>query len=256
MMGLTIKLGLFLAMCAAVYTQDVSNYTPKLSSETPYNVTYSTFVLEQPSCLFTEYSTTNVWLVVAKNDAFSQINDAQLSTPVAYTSFINNGLNYYHTLPMPAGAYPCSNSSINVLLIGSQINCSGDAFCNGPLKNDTYRVKFVLLSSTGISNETLWSQKIVVPKQKAFQENVEPRGRSGGMIALTSILSVLLAILVISLIAALAVGSRDICWKQTLNYNTGAYGNLDNLTRGTYKTHYENFTSSSFRGRKPLSEDM
>lgn len=70
---------------------------------------------------------------------YSQITDTNLSIPVKYTSFINNLSNYYHTLPMPAGAYPCSNNSINALLIGSQKNCPADTFCNGPLKNDTYR---------------------------------------------------------------------------------------------------------------------
>ncbi|XP_040192811.1 uroplakin-3b-like protein 1 isoform X2 [Rana temporaria] len=193
---------------------------------------------------------------VVSTEAYSQITDTNLSTPVKYTSFINNLSNYYHTLPMPAGAYPCSNGLINALLIGSQKNCPGDTFCNGPLKNDTYRVKFILLSSTGIFNQTQWSDTILVPKLEVFREKVEPEGRSRGMIVLTSILSVLLAILVISLIAALAIGSRDICWKQTLNYDVGVYGNFDHLTRGTYRTHYEHFTSSSFRGRKPLSEDM
>lgn len=256
MMDLTIKLGLFLAMCAAVYTQDVSQYKPGFWRNATYNVTYNMFVLEQPNCVFTQYNTTNVWLVVAKNDAVSQINDTQLSIPITYTSFINNRSNYYHTLPMPAVAYPCSNNSINVLLIGSQINCTGEAFCNGPLKNDSYSVKFILLSSTGIVDETQWSDGIVIPKQTDFPYTVEPDGRSGGMIVLTSILSVLLAILAIGLIAALAIGSRDICWKQTLNYNVGVYENFGNLTHGSYRTHYEHFTSSTFRGRKPLSEDM
>ncbi|KAM5181754.1 uroplakin-3b-like [Mantella aurantiaca] len=240
-MHLHVKLGLLLAICSSVSTIGVPDYIPKLTSHNVniYNVSQNMFVLEQPNCTFTPYPTTNVWLIVAKSDAVPSITDANLANPVPYTSFINNLSNYYHTLPMSASQYPCSNSTINILLIGSE-KCSGNPFCNGKLKNVTYRVKFVLLSSTGIFQQTQWSDDIVLLTRKGIPENTGPASRSGGMIALTSILCVLLAIMLICLLAACAIGRcQDICWQQSLNYDKDTYENFDYLTRGTYRSHYD-----------------
>ncbi|XP_072254779.1 uroplakin-3b-like [Pyxicephalus adspersus] len=255
-MDLYFKLGLFLALCAAASTDEVTDYIPKLTSKdvTQYNATESMFILEQPHGIFNKYPTNIVWLVVAKSKAVPTITD--LSTPVSCNTFKANNLPYYHILPLPADQYPQSNNTINILLVGSETNCSEKDACNCPLNNTlNYRVKFVLLSSAGLFKETQWSQEITLLTRSHFQEDPQPKGRSGGMIALTSILSVLLAILLISLIAALAVGSRDICWKETLIYNVDARNPEENFARGTYRSHYAGFFNSLSHGRRPLYED-
>ncbi|KAM3936100.1 uroplakin-3b-like [Leptodactylus fuscus] len=174
-----------------------------------------------------------------------KLNDSNYSTPVPYSSFVNGLNNYYHTLLVSAEKYPCSNNSsdpITVIQVGSGSCQTVDInqFCNGKLRNtETYRVRFVLLDSTGLVAKTNWSAEISLMKDINFQGiNKWPSGRSGGMITLTVILSVLLAILLVFLFAALAIGSRDICWKRTMD-NEKRMSQMDFMTHSTYRSHHD-----------------
>ncbi|XP_066431716.1 uroplakin-3b-like isoform X1 [Eleutherodactylus coqui] len=236
-MDLYLKMGLLLVGSVAVGASDISIYIPQVTKDIIGNITHETFVLVQPNCIFNQYITTNVWLVIALNKSFSSLNDSDLGTPVPYSSYRNGHHEYYHTLLLSAGQYPCSttNSTLNVIQIGSE-TCK-EKFCNGPLSNNqTYRVRFVLLNSTGIFDKTQWSNEMILQQDKPFQESIIwPSGRSGGMIVLTSILSVLLAILLVCLIAALVFGSRDICWKRTM-INKQRMANWDFMSPSTYRS--------------------
>lgn len=241
-MDLHIKLGLLLVLSIAVNASDISVYIPKIASDLITNVTDNAFVLVQPNCIFNEYTTTNVWLVIALNKSFSTLNDSDLGTPVPYASYINGLYQYYHTLLVSAGQYPCSTSntaSKNVIQVGCE-SCTTNPFCNGKLSNkETYRVKFVLLNSSGIFDETQWSSEISLAQDIPFQGNVWPSGRSGGMIVVTSILSVLLAILLICLITALVFGSRDICFKRTILNEKSKASKMNFMSRSTYRSRYD-----------------
>ncbi|XP_044143663.1 uroplakin-3b-like [Bufo gargarizans] len=233
-----VKLGLLLVVSMAV-TQDVKNYKPKLATGMLYNATDKTFVLEWPGCIFLE-NTTNVWVVVARNKSYSDIDDSSLGEPIKYLNFINNNNNYYHTLLVSAGQYTCqtNNSTKNVIHIGCESCTETAEFCNGKLSNnDSYRVRFVVVRGSAVVHKTQWSDDIPLVQDKSVLESaVWPSGRSGGMIVLTTILCILLAILLVLLIIALVVGSKDICWKQTL-YKEKSMAAFEYITHSSYKPY-------------------
>ncbi|KAM6314505.1 UPK3A protein, partial [Podargus strigoides] len=80
------------------------------------------------------------------------------------------------------------------------------AVCNPPLAPDTtYRFKYVLVDSTeGImKDQTLWSDPIKTRRVKLpLKIDTGPGRRSGGMIVITSILSVLVFLLLAGLLAS------------------------------------------------------
>ncbi|XP_063813233.1 uroplakin-3b-like [Pseudophryne corroboree] len=241
-MDLQVTLGLLLAVSAVTAAPDILNYTPEIANITG-NVTDRAFVLVQPNCIFTPFTTDNVWLVVALNTTFLSLNDTELGTPSSYTSFMNGETSYYRTLLLATGQYPCllnSTNSMYLLQIGSETNCTGNLFCNGPLNaNHTYRTKFILLDSTGLSAETKWSTEIVLKTATDKENIVLPFSRSGGMIVITVLLSVLLAILLICLIVALIIGSKNICWRRIMDKNDFRSDDLDYMTSGTYTSQYK-----------------
>ncbi|XP_075053837.1 uroplakin-3b-like [Mixophyes fleayi] len=135
-MDLKATLGQLLALFVVVDVSDISGYIPKIASIST-NVTDKAFVLVQPNCIFNQYPTTNVWLVVAGNTTHVNLNDLALGTPVPYSSFKNGSSNYYHTFFLPATQYPCSlnsSTSMNLLQIGCETGCTENSFCNGPLR--------------------------------------------------------------------------------------------------------------------------
>ncbi|NXQ85903.1 UPK3A protein, partial [Nyctibius grandis] len=90
------------------------------------------------------------------------------------------------------------------------------AVCNPPLAPDTtYRFKYVLVDSTeGImKDQTLWSDPIKTRRVKLpLKIDTGPGRRSGGMIVITSILSVLMFLLLAGLVASVSsavIGSED-----------------------------------------------
>ncbi|XP_069613412.1 uroplakin-3b-like [Ranitomeya imitator] len=244
-MDLHVTLGLLLVVSIAVNASGVSDYIPKIPQNISGNVTDTSFVLDLPNCIFNDFPSTNVWVVIALNQSFSVLNDSDFGTPVPYSAYINGSYTYYHTLLVSAGKYPCSNNDkvIKLIKIGSTSpsSCTESQFCNGELSNNqTYRVRFVLLDNIGVYDKTQWSEEIKLLKEKPFQGDAFwSSGRSGGMIVLTSILCVLLAILLVALIAALFTGSRDICWKRSMDMKSNITSKMDFMSRSTYRTHYD-----------------
>uniref|UniRef100_A0A8C3KR94 Uroplakin-3b-like protein n=1 Tax=Calidris pygmaea TaxID=425635 RepID=A0A8C3KR94_9CHAR len=167
--------------------------------------TASTFVLEQPRCVFTKLrDDTVIWLVVA-------LPEGRWSAPGdpgrKFQEFPNSSLAYM-TLNTTILNYPCDTNSrdITVLRVGSETSCAKDASrptCNGPLPGPgPYQVKFLALDGSEPVAQTEWSNPIFLRKGTAAGV-----GHSAGMIALTAILSVLFAVLLAGLVAMLLWGS-------------------------------------------------
>uniref|UniRef100_A0A8D2KRE8 Uncharacterized protein n=1 Tax=Varanus komodoensis TaxID=61221 RepID=A0A8D2KRE8_VARKO len=124
------------------------NYKPRLTSEkVAGRITASTFVLEQPRCIFNEVvkPTDNVWLVVALSEGTLRfLVPDELPIPLSarelpYQSFGSNSS--YMTLKTPVTNYPCpdpgeASEALTVLRVGSETGCITDLSwpdCNGPL---------------------------------------------------------------------------------------------------------------------------
>uniref|UniRef100_A0A8C6YPC2 Uroplakin 3B n=1 Tax=Nothoprocta perdicaria TaxID=30464 RepID=A0A8C6YPC2_NOTPE len=189
-------------------------YMPELTQRPlAARVTTSTFVLEQPRCIFTNTSSDlMIWLVVALDEATGQFDPrTQPETPpLAFQTFPNNTA--YATLGTSVANYPCpapTSRDITVLRVGSETACRLNASrpsCNGPLPGPgPYRVKFVAWKSSQLEAETEWSEPITL--LRAHMVPVTPSGRSAGMIVLTSILSILFAVLLACLVALLVTCS-------------------------------------------------
>ncbi|XP_053563373.1 uroplakin-3b-like [Bombina bombina] len=244
-MDLLIKLCLLIAT-SALTLADVQFYVPQLTlTKMLGKVTLTSFVLDQPQCIFNQYPTNDVWLVIALDKVVPDITDTMLSTPSRYALFAQNRTEYYHILRVRGADYPCTDTQTNIytfLKVGAQVNCTEPTFCNGPLTLfGPYRVKFVILNSTGLVNATRWSEKIPLRTAKPYSDiDTFPAKRSAGMIVITVILSVLLAILLICLIAALIVGSKDICWCREIDNRESIFPDKEPnvFYIMNYKTHH------------------
>uniref|UniRef100_K7FJX3 Uroplakin 3B n=1 Tax=Pelodiscus sinensis TaxID=13735 RepID=K7FJX3_PELSI len=136
--------------------------------------------------------------------------------------------------------YPCEKSSgqITVLRVGNETGCVSDTTrpdCNGPLPGlGPYRVKFLAMSPvTGPTAETRWSDPILLKAGKdPATIDTWPGKRSAGMIVITTILSILLAILLACFIAALTYRCMDIA------ESTEIMGKQDPVTVKRYNTHH------------------
>uniref|UniRef100_A0A8C3RVY3 Uroplakin 3B n=1 Tax=Chelydra serpentina TaxID=8475 RepID=A0A8C3RVY3_CHESE len=177
--------------------------------------TSSTFVLEQPRCVFndTVSDIDEIWLVVSLSNAISRFTrPTSLQSLPAFQQFPENP--NYMTLGTSSLNYPCDNGlgQITVLRVGNETGCVFDTSrpdCNGPLPGPgPYRVKFLAMSpATGPKAETQWSAPITLKTVKdPARIDTWPRRRSAGMIVITTILSILLAILLACFIAALVYG--------------------------------------------------
>ncbi|KAI6074261.1 Uroplakin-3b-like [Aix galericulata] len=179
-------------------------------------ITASTFVLEQPRCAFDDATaigtTTSIWLVVAEAAAsVSFTNSVQPGLPQwAFQNFPTN-TSAYLTLNATILSYPCSKntSEITVLRVGSETSCAKNTAvptCNGPLPGPgPYKVKFLALNGTEPVAESRWSEPITLRTAQQPPSSPGAGGkRSAEMIAITSILSILLAVLLAGLVATLA----------------------------------------------------
>ncbi|XP_075712065.1 uroplakin-3a [Rhinoderma darwinii] len=169
------------------------------------NPTQNTITLEKPYCFYTATSSATVALYVVKNSA---VNMAIISTN-----------NYYSTAggtaaPYVAGTFANPNCADNptiadvnkyVYRVGSDESCFNTPYCNGPLANNTaYRFMYVFFDASNPSlDQSEWSAPITT-KQGKLSASIDtwPGGRSGGMIVLTSILSVLTFLVLAGLVAA------------------------------------------------------
>uniref|UniRef100_A0ACB8EDF2 Uncharacterized protein n=1 Tax=Sphaerodactylus townsendi TaxID=933632 RepID=A0ACB8EDF2_9SAUR len=103
----------------------------------------------------------------------------------------------YMTMKSSISHYPCRrDKSGSVLRVGNESTCKNDNSltpCNGPLPSPgPYRVKFLAMDSTGAKAETRWSGPITLNKAQAWKTvDTWPGRRSGDMIVITVILSVL-----------------------------------------------------------------
>ncbi|KAJ7401375.1 uroplakin-3b-like protein [Pitangus sulphuratus] len=173
--------------------------------------TGSTFVLEQPRCVFDNYSNADIWLVVALESTAATFNNS-VAPGTAQRAFQNfpKSAPAYMTLNATLANYPCPKTpgDITVLRVGSETSCIRDErrpTCNGPLPGPgPYIVKFLALEGSEPVAETSWSQPIMLRTAKSPNSiSTTDGGHSAGMIALTTILSILFAILLAGLVAML-----------------------------------------------------
>uniref|UniRef100_A0A8D0EIZ2 Uncharacterized protein n=1 Tax=Strix occidentalis caurina TaxID=311401 RepID=A0A8D0EIZ2_STROC len=201
---------LLLLLLATAHGLDEISYTPTLASPMlGGQTTASTFVLEQPRCVFKVQDSAVIWLVVAR----------------AFQGFPTNAPAYM-TLNTTLLNYPCPKppGEITVLRVGSETSCVKDEMrptCNGPLPGPgPYRVKFLALDGSEPVAQTAWSEPITLRTGTAAGV-----GHSAGMIALTSILSILFAILLAGLVAML------VFWGST-------FSKPEAVTVRRYNTHH------------------
>ncbi|NXX94793.1 UPK3A protein, partial [Centropus bengalensis] len=204
---------------------------PQLATNNP---TLTTVSLEKPLCMFDSSLRPNksyaIYLYAMKElaIAISSLVTDNSSKPLDSTFQQTNGgqlgpykAAFFH---VPSCAAPPNladvgdvNKVADVLAkylfrVGDDGHCLYDpnflAVCNPPLAPDTtYRFKYVLVDSTeGImKDQSLWSDPIKTRKIKLpLKIDTSPGRRSGGMIVITSILSVLVFLLLAGLLAAVS----------------------------------------------------
>ncbi|XP_069827345.1 uroplakin-3b-like [Dendropsophus ebraccatus] len=253
-MALLVKLGLLLLGATGTFAV-VRYYVPQVTAKPVLGkLTNNSFALDQPQCIFQQYNTTDVWLVIATDTVVPKLTVRDLSNPSDYKLLPTK--NYYHLYQMPAANFPCSDTAPRtkaMIPVGTQFNCVNVSFCNGILTvNGPYRVKFVLLNNTTLVQETRWSDQInlLAGKSSNTIDTTWPGRHSAGMIVIVVILSVLLAILLACLIAALIVGSKDICWCRTID-NEGFLVKeelgLENYNIPPYRPHSVYMTHSRWK---------
>ncbi|NWS84801.1 UPK3B protein, partial [Toxostoma redivivum] len=216
-------------------------YTPALTEEPPLGgqKTASTFVLDQPRCVFDDYGNADIWLVVALDGAASTFNNtARPGTSETSFQKFPDPVHAYMTLNTTLVNYPCSKPAgdITVLRVGSETSCAQDMMrpsCNGPLPGPgPYRVKFLALEGSVPVAETKWSEPIMLPEAKSPNTISTHSGHSAGMIAITTILSILLAILLAGLVAMLVFWSSD-------SYSgSSTFSKPESVSVRRYNTHH------------------
>ncbi|NXJ13267.1 UPK3L protein, partial [Odontophorus gujanensis] len=238
----TMRPLLLLLLLATAHGLDTLSYTPVLAgAELGGRVTGSTFVLEQPRCVFQHYNTADIWLVVAT--AAGEWGDRGMgvyrSSPPSWPTPIPAGsasfndsaqpgmpewsfqrfpantsayltlgaMQYHYSCPKPDG-------ELTVLRVGTETSCAGDTSvpnCNGPLPGPgPYRVKFLVLNGSEPIATTKWSEPITLrTAQHPTSGPGMDGGHSGAIITITAILSVLLAVLLAALLATLC--GSEVC---------------------------------------------
>ncbi|XP_009069376.1 PREDICTED: uncharacterized protein LOC103798847, partial [Acanthisitta chloris] len=138
--GTSTMLPLLLLLLPVAHGVDKVKYTPALT-KTPLKglKTTSTFVLEQPRCVFGDYKNAVIWLVVATDKGASTFNNSVMpgTNETAYQGF-PDPVPAYMTLNLTLANYACPKpkGEITVLRVGSETSCVGNETrptCNGPL---------------------------------------------------------------------------------------------------------------------------
>ncbi|NXD25951.1 UPK3B protein, partial [Spelaeornis formosus] len=217
-------------------------YKPVLTQKPPVEgvTTASTFVLDQPRCVFQNYSNADIWLVVALEQAASTFNNtAKPGTPETAFQGFPDPVHAYMTLNTTLVNYPCTNPDgrIMVLRVGSETSCAKDVTrpnCNGPLPGPgPYRVKFLALEGSVPVAETDWSVPIMLRTAKTPSSiSTAGSGHSAGMIAIATILSILFAILLAGLVAMLVFWSSDSCG------GSSTFSKPESVSVRRYNTHH------------------
>ncbi|KAM8991718.1 uroplakin-3b-like protein 1 [Ara ararauna] len=235
-------LPLLLLLLEAARGQDPQLYAPALSNLSLGGLTTaSTFVLDQPRCVFPDsLSDAVIWLVVAVPQGVPSFNSTLKpgSQDRAYQLFPGRA-SAYMTLNTTLLNYPCpkADGEIAVLRVGTETGCQRDntrPTCNGPLPGPgPYRVRFVAWDNSGPVAETKWSEPITL--KTATPWNSIPRtdrSHSAAMIALTSILTILFATLLAGLVAML------VCWGSDACGVSGTFSKPEAVTVQRYNTHH------------------
>ncbi|NXC38132.1 UPK3A protein, partial [Penelope pileata] len=212
---------------------------PQLATNNP---TLTTVALEKPFCIFDSSLDPNksyaIYLYAMKKsaNAISSLVTDSSSKPLdsTFQQTLGGQLGPYKaaSFDVPNCASPPkladagdTNKASDVLKqylfrVGDDVTCLYDPnfldICNPPLAPDTtYRFKYVLVDNTDgiMKDQTLWSDPIKTKRAKLpMKIDTWPGGRSGGMIVITSILSVLMFLLLAGFLASVfsaVVGSED-----------------------------------------------
>ncbi|XP_074013875.1 uroplakin-3a [Numenius arquata] len=212
---------------------------PQLATNNP---TLTTVALEKPFCMFDSSLYPNksyvIYLYAMKElaSAISSLVTTTNSKPLNSTFLQTSGgqLGPYKaaTFNVPNCASPPKLTDVRdvnkvsdilkqyLFRVGDDGTCLYDpnflAVCNPPLAPDTtYRFKYVLVDSTEgiVKDQTLWSDPIKTKRVKLpLKIDTWPGRRSGGMIVITSILSVLVFFLLAGFLASVSsavMGSED-----------------------------------------------
>ncbi|XP_074016983.1 uncharacterized protein [Numenius arquata] len=241
--GTHTMLPLLLLLLAAAHGLDAipTLGKPHLSNLTLEGLTTaSTFVLEQPRCIFTNLQDdTVIWLVVALPEAVANFsNNVKPGGPGREFQKFPSSTLAYMTLNTTILNYPCNKNSrdIMVLRVGSETKCAKDESrptCNGPLPGPgPYQVKFLALNGSEPVAQTEWSHPIRLRKaQPSSSIPLMTSGHSAGMIALTAILSILFAILLAGLVAMLL-------WGPDAGGVSSTFSKPEAVTVRRYNTHH------------------
>ncbi|NXK14299.1 UPK3L protein, partial [Herpetotheres cachinnans] len=240
--GAHTMLPLLLLLLATAHGLEKVPYSPTLAKLSLGGLTTtSTFVLEQPRCVFTTLQDSAViWLVVAVPEAVPNFNNSVgPGTPERAFQGFPTTAPAYMTLNTTLLNYPCTkpHGDIMVLRVGSETSCIRDETrptCNGPLPGPgPYRVKFLALEGSEPVAETAWSEPITLRTARPPGSIlVMGSGHSAGMIAITSILSILFAILLAGLVAMLVFSGSDACG------GSSTFSKPEAVTVQRYNTHH------------------
>ncbi|XP_041576017.2 uroplakin-3b-like protein 1 [Taeniopygia guttata] len=198
--------------------------------------TASTFVLDQPRCVFQNYSDAVIWLVVT-NDKGAFNNSMKPGTSKTAFQKFPDEVSAYMTLNVTLPSYPCPKPAgdITVLRVGSETSCAKDMSrptCNGPLPGPgPYWVKFLALDDSGPVAETKWSMPIMLRTAQPASNISTGSGYRDGMIAITTILSILFAILLAALLAMLVFCGSESCGSST-------FSKAESVSVRRYNTHH------------------
>ncbi|KAJ7329453.1 hypothetical protein JRQ81_015627 [Phrynocephalus forsythii] len=203
--------------------------SPKFATNNP---TLTTIALEKPFCLFDDLmskgATYEVYLYVMvdstdhSRQSVTDNSSQPLNTTFQQTNGGQSGAYKAATFNVPNCASPPKLADATdaakaptiltqyLIRVGDDDACLNDPnfleVCNPPLSQDTaYRFKYILVDQTAgvMKDETVWSHPIRTKKLKQSSTiDTWPGRRSGTVIVITSILSVLTFILVLGFLAA------------------------------------------------------
>lgn len=190
------------------------------------NPTLTTVALQKPVCVFEDDIRGDAGVAAPDFSLYSvALYGLQASAPETNLTFAGSfqstggGLN----VPFLVARFAVPNCTLlgaaapapaplqdYIVRVGDNTSCLEDpnfsGVCNPPLgPNTAYRFVYGLLKNVTILGQTLWSDKITTKAVKGSDTlDTWPGRRSGGMIVITSILSVLLFLLLSGFVAAVA----------------------------------------------------
>ncbi|XP_060115551.1 uroplakin-3b-like [Heteronotia binoei] len=236
---------LLLASVGTFAQIEVIQYVPRVTDQVMEGkVTASTFALASPNCVFDSLvnATDEIWLVVTFTNATSSFkNPTNLQEIPPYENLYST--HAYMTMKSTISHYPCDKDKAgSVLRVGNESTCKNDNSltpCNGPLPSPgTYRVKFIAMDSKGSKAETRWSGPITLNKAQAWQTvDTWPGRRSGDMIVITVILSILCGVVTLGFLCTVCYE----CFKLRQNgppENVEQQRQEDPFPRSHYDTHH------------------